>query len=169
LPVLPRAWAWDGPALLPVCVNITGYGVSMLKLLADAHPDMVAKLSYQYRMNGDICQLSNDLVYKGALKCANDCVRNQALDLPGFPENVEESWLRAALDPSMPVVFVNTDQNEGAIFKPLVRLIVDGLVACGVQADIIGIICPFRAQVSKSSTFRFNYRSQVSYDNTVAG
>lgn len=38
---------------------MTGFGTSMLKRLADAFPDAVAKLTIQYRMNESICQLSN--------------------------------------------------------------------------------------------------------------
>ncbi|GKZ01089.1 hypothetical protein MPSEU_001060500 [Mayamaea pseudoterrestris] len=140
-----------------------GYGVSMLKLLADAHPDVVAKLSFQYRMNADICQMSNDLIYNGALKCANDNVRNQMLVLTGYPENVAQGWLRDTLNPAMPVVFINTDSAIEESFTPLehtragktvnatestiVRNIVGSLVDCGVQADTVGVISPFRAQV----------------------
>jgi hypothetical protein len=52
-----------------------GYGVSMLKHLAEGFPDAVAKLTMQYRMNEDICHLSNligarmnpyDIVYNAA-------------------------------------------------------------------------------------------------------
>jgi len=47
---------------------MAGYGVSLLKYLAEAQPDSVAKLSYQYRMNSEIWQLSNDIIYAGLLK-----------------------------------------------------------------------------------------------------
>ena len=137
----------------------------MLKLLADAHPSAVAQLSYQYRMNADICQFSNDLVYNGALKCGNDAVRDQLLELMGFPESVAPEWLRQVLDPSSPVVFVNTDPSSGETFMPLehmqagkivndteaklVTTIISSLLTCGVRGSSIGVICPFRAQVSR--------------------
>lgn len=38
---------------------VTGFGVSMLKRLADAFPGAIAKLTTQYRMNESICHLSN--------------------------------------------------------------------------------------------------------------
>ena len=38
---------------------MTGFGTSMLKRLADAFPDAIAKLTMQYRMNESICHLSN--------------------------------------------------------------------------------------------------------------
>jgi DNA replication ATP-dependent helicase Dna2 len=153
----------------------------MLKHLADQHTDSVAQLTYQYRMHEDICQLSNDVVYKGKLKCANDEVRWRKLELNGFPENVPSvnqsapgEWLIRAIDPSAPVIFVDTDKigtttetNEADDIIPhertsgggthgnivndveaeVVRLLVGGLLGCGLDASSIGVICPFRAQV----------------------
>src|SRR3569623_617241 len=87
----------------------------MLKRLAEAHPSSVAKLSHQYRMNKDICALSNEIVYAGSLKCADDVVGGRRLDLPGYPENLPPSvlhdpWLSATLNPAIPVVFIDTDR-----------------------------------------------------------
>ncbi len=94
-----------------------GYGVSLLKRLADAHPSAVAQLTLQYRMHEDICQLSNELVYGGKLKCANDQVRTQLLALKHFPHALPHPmsptltpWLIHAIHPQRPVVFVDTDQ-----------------------------------------------------------
>ena len=39
------------------------------------------KLTYQYRMCGDIVKLSNYLIYDGKLKCGNDEVYNQTLEI----------------------------------------------------------------------------------------
>lgn len=115
-------------------------------------------------MNEEICLLSNDLVYGGALKCGNESVRDQKVDLSGYPENIEQGWLRDLLDPDKPVVFLNTDGKNVAEFQPLERKqagkivndaevkvvqdIVNGLMTCGIGADSVGVICPFRAQVS---------------------
>jgi DNA replication ATP-dependent helicase Dna2 len=89
----------------------------MLKRLADKHPDSVSQLTYQYRMHEDICQLSNDIVYKGKLKCANEFVAKKALTLPRFPSALENStnkdsllWLSRAIDPSNAVTFLDTDK-----------------------------------------------------------
>lgn len=85
----------------------------MLKLLAESHPGDVARLSLQYRMNQEICELSNEIVYKGALKCADDSVAGRRLHLsavPGLPK-VEDMgrWLLMAVSPQHPVVFIDTD------------------------------------------------------------
>ena len=91
----------------------------MLKRLADAFPDAVAKLTLQYRMHEDICHLCNLVVYKGRLKCANDDVSSKKLLLPSFPRvlrnmirdnsTVGLGWLLPVLNPVKPVVFINTD------------------------------------------------------------
>lgn len=158
------------------------FGVSMLKRLAEKHPDSVAQLTYQYRMHEDICQLSNDIVYKGKLKCADESVAKKKLPLAGFPENLPRvvngkstAWLDQTLDPASAVVFLDTDAIKdtalnnvapgsiqvlersagrevgGSIVNDteivLVRTVVSGLLACGMDASSIGLICPFRAQL----------------------
>jgi DNA replication ATP-dependent helicase Dna2 len=147
----------------------------MLKRLAEAHPTAVAMLSYQYRMNREICTLSNEVAYGGALKCADESVAHRKLDLPGFPENVSvadpPTWLLRALDPDYPVIFVDTDtrrsraidgtlaslertsgRNGGGsivndIEVEIVQTVVKSMISCGLEAASIGLICPFRAQV----------------------
>ena len=145
-----------------------GFGVSMLKRLAEAHPDHVVQLTHQYRMAEDICQLSNDIVYHGKLKCANDTVRRQQLVLRGYPGNVAGIFIHV-LDPRKTVVFLDTDQHKngsqeivklesnvdrqegGSLVNrteaTLVGRIVDSLLSCGVDPSSIGIICPFNAQL----------------------
>lgn len=140
----------------------------MLKRLAEAHPESVARLTLQYRMNEEICQISNDIIYDGALKCANESVRHRKLDLVGFSCPVSP-WLEHVLDPSLPVVFVNTDTQtntptfasapreleetigHGSIVnkveKTISETIVRRLLSCGMDPSEIGVICPFRAQV----------------------
>ena len=98
-----------------------GYGVSMLKRLAEQHSDAVAKLTLQYRMHENICRLCNEIVYKGELKCANDEVRRSKLVLSRYPRAVpvpihqegdastERGWLQRVLNPDVPAVFVDTD------------------------------------------------------------
>ena len=153
----------------------------MLKRLADKHPDCVSQLTYQYRMHEDICQLSNDVVYKGKLKCANDSVAKKTLTLNHFPVALEQSinnksllWLNKAIDPSNAVTFLDTDKvnlnspnlddvsvyplessnnrrSGGSIVNEtegfIIKILIDGLTSCGLEASSIGIISPFRAQL----------------------
>lgn len=71
-------------------------------------------------MHGSICQLSNDIVYKGKLRCANKTVETRILDLTGYPSAILEHaridpancWMSTAIDPSRPVVFLDTDRIQ---------------------------------------------------------
>jgi DNA replication ATP-dependent helicase Dna2 len=149
----------------------------MLKRIAEKHPESIAQLTYQYRMHEDICQLSNDIIYGGKLKCANDKVRRQQLEMTGFPENLSTQylmpWMTQVVDPSKAVVFLNTDgikatcttENDTPTLErtsgrskggnivndtegKLVRVVVESMLSCGLQPSSIGVVCPFRAQVS---------------------
>lgn len=155
----------------------------MLKHLAEKQPDAVVQLTYQYRMNEEICRLSNMMVYKDKLKCGNDDVRSRRLELSDFPKRLPPlnrnsyPWLMKVAHPNAPVVFVNTDGMKDATLKgsltkenfqplerktgrhssggivnsteaALVNQIVHCVMACGIDPSLIGVICPFTAQVS---------------------
>ena len=153
-----------------------GYGISMLRRLADKHPGAVAQLTLQYRMQEQICNLCNEIVYEGKLRCATEEVKTQRLCLTGFPSALPyaDRWLTNIVNPSRPVVFIDTDPNmktySGLQASPIVGLerclgkqgrgntvndaearivcrIVNGLLACGAPASSIGVISPFRAQL----------------------
>ena len=90
----------------------------MLMRLAENHPSSVAALTYQYRMNEEICKLSSYLIYGGKLKCGNEEVRYRKLSLPGFPKALPPTvsqnkglwpWLKMTVSPDNPVIFVDTD------------------------------------------------------------
>ena len=151
---------------------VAGFGVSLLKHLAESHPESIAPLTYQYRMHSDICELSSRFIYDGRMKCGNEKVATTTLQLPSFfdanhlrlPIN---AWRKLAVDPSLPLVFLDTDtispdiqadvesSSGKARGSPIindtevkvVRQVVDDLVACGLPSSSIGVISPFRAQV----------------------
>eukprot|EP00904_Undaria_pinnatifida_P014250 jgi/Undpi1/9956/HiC_scaffold_28.g12410.m1 len=56
-----------------------GMSESLFRRLCEAHPTSLQRLSYQYRMNGDVMALCNDLTYSGRLRCGNAQVENQRL------------------------------------------------------------------------------------------
>lgn len=96
--------------------HFKGYGVSMLKRLAERFPDSIAQLTYQYRMHEDICRISSEAVYGGKLKCGNETVRRRRLNLPDFPKSLPRAvsknvyhWLLGTINPNKSVVFVDTD------------------------------------------------------------
>lgn len=55
---------------------------SLFRRLCEVHPASLQRLSYQYRMNGDVMALCNDLTYSGRLRCGNARVEGQRLVLP---------------------------------------------------------------------------------------
>ena len=75
-----------------------GFGDSLFKLLSEAHPEAVVALRHQYRMNKDIMQLSNALIYDGKLTCGSEEVANQQLCLvDGEMLREAPPWLRETL------------------------------------------------------------------------
>jgi DNA replication ATP-dependent helicase Dna2 len=81
-------------------------------------------------MHENICNLCNEIVYRGELKCANETVRSSKLTLSRYPKALptpiqqasaagsasgssstssEASWLHRVLNPDTPAVFVDTD------------------------------------------------------------
>lgn len=87
-----------------------------MERLAKEHPNAITSLTYQYRMNMEICRLSSESVYGGQMKCGNDAVSNRTLQLAEFPSLLPPArskigfpWLRSVIDPKKGVVFVDTD------------------------------------------------------------
>ncbi|KAF8982827.1 Tripartite DNA replication factor [Haplosporangium bisporale] len=108
-----------------------GYEISLFRMLSEQHPQAIASLTHQYRMNKHIMLLSNTLVYENRLRCANEQVANKSLDIPSMDtlwkrchdinfsvKNTDDRcsgqegnicWLRQVADPERSVVFVDTD------------------------------------------------------------
>ena len=114
------------------------------------------------------CSFHLRLAYKGLLKCGNDHIRHQKLDR--FPSTkitkinpIIKSWIERAINPDEPVVFLDTDGNgfletnaigvrAGGPINDFEASIVENIVlslsVCGLDNSTIGVITPFRSQVS---------------------
>lgn len=114
-----------------------GLDISLFKMLSDTHPTSVTNLEHQYRMCEDIMTLSNQLIYKGRLKCGTESVAVQSLHIPNIlalgnhhhtPSSIASGgvpnlkqiclgssptkgkcWLQTLLEPNVKACFVNTD------------------------------------------------------------
>ncbi|XP_078659491.1 DNA replication ATP-dependent helicase/nuclease DNA2-like [Branchiostoma floridae x Branchiostoma belcheri] len=130
------------------------------------HQSATAQLNVQYRMNSDIMELSNTLMYDGKLRCGSDKVAAARLDLPAWSQleaamlglGVASSWIQEALRPEAPVRFLDTDKvpaletsEQGGLSNRtealLVRTLTSALVQAGCPQEDIGIIAPYRRQL----------------------
>eukprot|EP01083_Nonionella_stella_P277847 944715_1 len=161
------------PLVRSVRAREAGMDVSLFRRLCEARSEAVVSLSYQYRMNSEILALSNRLVYNGQLKCGSAAVATSRLAIPRYdligsliPASTDlrghVQWLKDAVDPQRPVVFLNTDkvpatetrvgsrvgsQLRNEVECALVFQVVDLLSRLGVGADSVGVISPYRSQL----------------------
>ncbi|NGM67674.1 AAA family ATPase [Natronolimnobius sp. AArcel1] len=123
---------------------------SLFERLIDLHPDAGVMLDRQYRMNQRIQAFASSEFYDGQLRPAEPEVAARTLDdLEGVS--------RDALPDSLhdPVTFVDvegdgsryTDSAEAARIAELIET----YEAAGLERTDIGVIAPFRAQVSEIS------------------
>jgi DNA replication ATP-dependent helicase Dna2 len=140
---------------------------SLFKILAEAYPESVVELTYQYRMCSDIMELSNLLIYDNHLQCGSEAVANQSLVIPSLHNllyymspNLKDSerWIDHALKDSNKVIFFDHDQIpaiergggsniENPTEATLVTQIVNSLLATGVEEKNIGVMSFNRGQL----------------------
>ncbi|KAG1146031.1 hypothetical protein G6F37_003597 [Rhizopus arrhizus] len=153
-----------------------GLDKSLFAILAEAHPESVSRLEYQYRMNKEIMQVANTVVYDGKLKCGSHLIATRSLSLPRLesglrslhenqPCSMTDCWIRQVLDPEQKVVFVNTDllpASETRAFGSflhnekegrLVSQITTALLACGVEEEQLAVVSVYRSQLRTISQF----------------
>ncbi len=123
---------------------------SLFERLVDVHPDAGVMLDRQYRMNQRIQAFASREFYDGELRPAEPEVAGRTLDdLDGVSRDALPEFLYD------PVTFVDvkgttsqyTDSEEAARIADLI----ESYAAAGVDRADIGVIAPFRAQVSEVS------------------
>ncbi|CAG8481288.1 21386_t:CDS:2 [Rhizophagus irregularis] len=148
-----------------------GMEKSLFKTFTEIHPNAVANLRYQYRMNEDIMNLSNSIIYDSKMLNGSMITAQTLLYIPKWNEDFlsqfhdpdyycchESCWLKDVIDPKRSLIMINTDnlltkeyalngkyQNEMEVL--IVEHSVKALLAGGVAAKEIGIITPFRSQL----------------------
>ena len=130
-----------------------GLKKSLFARLLETHGERASvALRVQYRMHPAICAFPSQEFYRGALVAAGEA-QSDTLEIPPAPANPLWDVLR----PDQPLVFVDVGDGNSALeaaskvsqAQALVTLkLVRELLALGVPAREIGVIAPFRAQVS---------------------
>ncbi|KAB1193903.1 AAA family ATPase [Haloferax sp. MBLA0076] len=139
----------DHKQLPPVVRAENDLQTSLFQRLIEAHPEASVMLDRQYRMSQRIQAFASAEFYDGALRPATGEVAAQHLRDLG----VETADLPAELTDQ--VTFVDPDGRRVGNTNPTeadrVAEIVAAYEAAGVDADDIGVIAPFRAQVAEVS------------------
>lgn len=114
-------------------------------------------LQMQYRMNRWISQFASHTFYRGELH-PHPTVANRILTFsaPRSGVDSEKPGIRRVLDARMPLVFLDARSDPGIqegvktsnCEARIVREVVAGLLARGIDEGDIGIIAPYRAQVA---------------------
>jgi DNA replication ATP-dependent helicase Dna2 len=120
---------------------------SLFEQLIDRYPEAAVMLDRQYRMAQRIQWFSSDRFYDGALRPANGAVASRSLtDLGVSPEALPPGLDgRVSFHDPQGAQRGNTNPIEAAAIARLV----EQYVAAGVDRGAIGVIAPFRAQVTE--------------------
>ncbi|MEW6348158.1 MAG: AAA domain-containing protein [Thermodesulfobacteriota bacterium] len=123
---------------------------SLFERLFESGPaPRVSALTVQYRMNREVQDIPSRLFYGGSLVPSAEAARRRLSLNVGLAPNSEMTRI---LDPANPVVFVDVPGPDSGKARPeearKVAEIVEALLLCGVPADQVGIITPYRAQQS---------------------
>jgi DNA replication ATP-dependent helicase Dna2 len=142
----------DGPALDRADDESTRPGArlsrSLFERLVETYPDASVLLDRQYRMAQRIQAFASREFYDGRLRPATGAVASQHLrDLPGVDVEALPAHLQdqvAFVDPGGQAQG-NTNPAEAGAVDEVVRTYLDA----GVEAEDVGVIAPFRAQVAE--------------------
>ena len=140
----------DHQQLPPVVRAENDLSTSLFERLIEKYPAAATMLDRQYRMSQRIQYFSSSEFYDGALRPATPEVAARRLDdLDGVNPDVLPAELRDA------VSFVDPDGvatgNTNVTEADRIAEIIHSFVEAGVDREDIGVIAPFRAQVSEIS------------------
>ncbi|BBG97197.1 DNA replication helicase, putative [Prunus dulcis] len=146
---------FEGIAFQSTEARENGMGVSLFCRLSEAHPQAISALQSQYRMCQGIMELSNALIYGDRLRCGSPEIANAKLDFSSSKSR--SSWIQEVLNPTKPVIFINTDalpafeaKDHKIVNNPMeahiIVQVVEELVNSGIKEEDIGVITPYNSQ-----------------------
>ncbi len=138
----------DHQQLPPVVRAETDLSRSLFERLVDCHPEAGVMLDRQYRMNQRIQAFSSKEFYDNTLRPATPEVAARTLDdLEGVSRERLPSELR---DPvSFVAVEGDSERYTDAVEADRIAELIQQYERAGLERSDIGVIAPFRAQVSK--------------------
>ncbi|MCK4848155.1 MAG: AAA family ATPase, partial [Candidatus Heimdallarchaeota archaeon] len=150
--------------------NELGLGISLFERLKKKYSEANILLRYQYRMNRELMEFSNNEYYDGKVQAANNAVGGQLLwDLlpPNTDFSTETTINQLILDPNQTLVYVGVSTefdrkrrvNLGEI--QVITELINILLKKGLNQEDLGIIAPFRGQVAEISRALSSYPKLV--------
>jgi DNA replication ATP-dependent helicase Dna2 len=137
----------DHQQLPPVVRAENDLQTSLFERLVEEHPDAAVMLDRQYRMSQRVQWFASREFYDGALRPATPEVAGQCLADLGVASDDLPPDLRD------PVTFHDPggrqDGNRNPVEAERVVEVVDAYRCAGVNAEDVGVIAPFRAQVAE--------------------
>ena len=145
------------PSVKSIEADRKGLGVSLFRRLCELHLKNVIVMKKQYRMNRDICKLSNSVAYSGLLQHGSCAIKDSVIE---YPEDKKAPfpWINEVKLPWRSVIFVNIDNllkktmpqdlstmktknfYEAAIIKGLVVAFIDS----GIKRKDIAVVSPIQ-------------------------
>jgi len=140
----------DHEQLPPVVRAENDLTESLFERLIDLYPDAGVMLDRQYRMNQRIQAFASTEFYDGQLRPATPSVAGRTLD---DLEGVSSEALPATLQDPVTFVGVEGDRSRYTDSEEAARIadLIEAYEAAGLEHSEIGVIAPFRAQVSEIS------------------
>ena len=117
---------------------------SLFERLIDLHPEAAVLLDRQYRMSQRIQAFASREFYDGQLRPASGDVAGQSIGDLGVDPDADGIYDGVAFVPVEGTDQAHTDEAEAE----MVASIVDRYIEEGIDPGDIGVIAPFRAQVS---------------------
>ncbi|RYR04969.1 hypothetical protein Ahy_B06g084783 isoform B [Arachis hypogaea] len=145
------------PLVQSIEARENGMGISLFCRLSETHPEAIAELRSQYRMRQGIMDLSNALIYGDRLRCGSSEIANATLEFSNL--NCGLPWLEDVLNPSRPVIFIDTDmlpalevRDQKTVNNPveahIIAEVATELVRNGIVGEQIGVITPYNSQAN---------------------
>ena len=134
----------DHQQLPPVVRSGGELGTSLFERLIDRHPEAAVMLDRQYRMSQRIQAFSSREFYEGALRPATADVAAQSIRDLGLDPDADSLYDGVAFVPVEGTTAEHTDELEAE----RVVAIVESYLSAGLDPGDIGVIAPFRAQVT---------------------